>query len=159
MHSRAKENELKQEDFKLLTAVATNTGVFPLLKFLRASSLSFWDLSPWIQAEGYPSLYKKLSRASAPFLVSTKTSVSESGPAINRNYNSLIKLTISRTHFRVRTKFLIRNSMTFPWLSVTKILQFSMTNSAFKILAILQWEFLLLDNFGNHDIWLLLKSN
>ena len=64
----------------LLTAVATSIGVLPFLKEASADSLSRCDLSPWILVAGNPSLYKKSSRASAPFFVSTNTRVNDSGP-------------------------------------------------------------------------------
>lgn len=63
-----------------LTAVATRMGHFPDRNWLRASSRSRCERSPWMLVQAYPSRYKKSSKASAPFLVSTNTRVSESLP-------------------------------------------------------------------------------
>lgn len=52
----------------------------PLLNEAKASSLSYCDLSPWMEVALYSSRYKKSSSASAPRFVSTNTNVRESGP-------------------------------------------------------------------------------
>ena len=73
-----------------LTAVATRMGQRPERNCCSASSLSLWERSPWILVQAYPSRYRKSSRASAPFLVSTNTSVRESLPGRGTHGNKNI---------------------------------------------------------------------
>ena len=73
-------NKKQKKAENIHTAVATRIGLFPERNWWRASSLSLCDRSPWILVQAYPSWYKKSSKESAPFLVSTKTKVRESVP-------------------------------------------------------------------------------
>nr|GMD26100.1 hypothetical protein T12_289 [Ipomoea batatas] len=57
------------------TSVATRIGVLPLLKALKACSLSCCVLSPCIAVAGKLLIQSQCSRESAPFFVSTKTSM------------------------------------------------------------------------------------
>lgn len=112
----------------LLTAVATRMGHFPDLNWLRASSRSLWERSPWILVQAYPSRYRKSSNASAPFFVSTKTRVNESFPRGQRKciWCSIWPLLSTLCwHFYILQDYAKTNSCFFPtsvsWINLVAI--------------------------------------